>query len=112
MDDAARWYRSALRLSEVDRLEAADGAYSIRILSDGRLTVELIRQRGAAPQTAVPHLGLFKAGFFVDDIDAAFRWLESIGADTDASVFYDRTLDVHSFVFRDPFGNRIQVFQR
>jgi len=43
VDEAARWYRSALRLSEANRLGAADGAHSIRILSDGTLTVELIR---------------------------------------------------------------------
>jgi hypothetical protein len=54
----------------------------------------------------------FKAGFIVDAIDAALRWLGSAGAQTDASVFYDAALDVHSFVFRDPFGNRLQVFRR
>jgi catechol 2,3-dioxygenase-like lactoylglutathione lyase family enzyme len=110
--EAAEWYRTALRLEQVNHLEADDGRYSIYILSGAGLTVELIRVRGAAPSPLEPQLGLFKSGLFVDNIDAAFAWLRQKGADTDDSIFFDEALNVRSFVFRDPYGNRLQVLQR
>lgn len=109
--EAAEWYRTALMLSQINHLEAEDGRYSIRLLSGSGLTVELIRLRGAVRGPSEPQLGLFKSGFFVDDIDAAFEWLRQQGANTDESIFVDEALNARSFVFRDPYGNRLQVFE-
>ena len=111
VDDAADWYRSTLGLAEVKRSEADDGAYSIRILARGGLTIELLRVRGteAPPER---HLGLFKAGFYVDDVEAAYESMRARAVEMDARVFVDEPLQVRSFVFRDPDGNRLQVFER
>lgn len=107
----ADWYAAAFGLAEVNRIEAEDGRYAVRILRGRGLTVELIRQRDVAASESTP-LGLFKAGFHVDDLDALRRRLEALEADMDASTFFDESLGVRSFVFRDPEGNRLQAFGR
>ena len=109
---AAAWYRDVLALTEVKRIDAEDGRYAIRILEGQGLTVEVIRLAGVGPAPAERTLGLFKAGFYVDDIDAAYAWLAGRDADVDPGIFHDETLGSRSFLFRDPWGNRLQVFQR
>lgn len=106
---SADWYQRVLGLDEVKRLDAEDGRYSIRILTRQGLTVELIRSNTAVDVSGTPR-GLFKAGFYVDDIEAAFAWLKSQEVDTDQRIFSDEALSLRSFVFRDPDGNRLQVF--
>ncbi len=106
---AADWYRRAFGLAEVRHSEAADGRYSIRLLKRGGLTVELIRF-GAAVEAADPRLGLFKSGFHVDDIDAAYAWLAELGTKLDQRISSDEVLGSRTFVLRDPEGNRLQIF--
>jgi catechol-2,3-dioxygenase len=108
---ASAWYQRAIGLEEQRHLEAEDGRYSIRILRGDGLTVELIRMRGvAAPPES--HFGLFKAGFYVVDIEAAHTWLSEQKVEVDAGIFDDEALEVRTFVFRDLEGNRIQLFQK
>ena len=108
---SSSWYQSVFGLNEVNRIEAEDGQYSIRILSGRGLTVELIEQRGVE-QPADRHLGLFKVGLFVEDIDALHLRFDQLGVDQDAGIFVDEALNARSFVFRDSEGNRLQAFQR
>lgn len=110
-DDAASaaWYKRVLSLDEIKHLEAQDERYSIRVLRGQGLTVELIRANNAKEVEGTPR-GLFKAGFFVDDIEAAFQWMRSQEVDTDQRIFTDESLNVRFFVFRDLNGNRLQVF--
>ena len=112
-DDAAlaEWYANAFHLAEFGHRGAEDGRYSIRILRRGPLVLEIIRLRDAAPRPDGPGVGLFKVGLWVDDIDAAFQRLQDAGAETDRRVLMDERLGARMFVFRDPEGNRIQVFQ-
>ncbi len=108
---AAEWYTGVFGLEEVNRLESADGRYSIRILSGGGLSLELIRHEGAGPRRPEAPLGLFKTGFYVDDIEAALAWLRGRGVDTDRTVLTDRALQARTFTFRDVEGNRWQAFE-
>jgi catechol 2,3-dioxygenase-like lactoylglutathione lyase family enzyme len=110
LDAAVAWYGSVLGLEELRRLAAPDGRYAIAILSDGGLTVELIRSRGASP-TQGARLGLFKAGFYVDDIEAAHRWLLDRAPRTDRAISADEAIQARTFVFRDLDGNRLQAFE-
>lgn len=109
---AAAWYASRFGLEEVNRLTAGDGRYSIRLLTGRGLTVEVIRLPDVGPAEDGPRLGLFKAGFWVDEIDAAHDWLVERGVDADERIFVDEALGARSFVFRDLEGNRLQVFER
>jgi len=111
VDAASGWYQTIFGLAEVNRIEAEELRYTIVVLSGENLSVELIQHRGVEPPP-VRHLGLFKVGFYVGDIDAAHHWLRERGVDADANVFFDEALQAHSFVFRDLEGNRLQLFQR
>lgn len=64
----------------------------------------------AGPEAAAR--GLFKAGFYVNDIAALHRRLIGLAGDVDAGISRDDALGAQSFVCRDPEGNRLQVFQR
>jgi hypothetical protein len=108
---AADWYRRVFCLDELRYLAAEDGRYTIRILSRPGLSVEVIRSVSTR-EGPNPGFGLFKAGLFVDDIDAAYRWLEEMEAERDARLFVDTALQVRTFVLRDPAGNRLQLFER
>lgn len=110
IDAAAEWYQDAFALREVNRVER-EGQFSIRILDSAGVTMELIEMVGAA-EVPDRHLGLFKSGFFVDDIDAAFAWFEQRSPSNDQTVFVDQALRSRSFVTKDPFGNRLQFFSR
>ncbi len=94
---AAEWYTGVFGLEEVNRLESADGRYSIRILSGGGLSLELIRHEGAGPRRPEAPLGLFR--------------LRGRGVDTDRTVLTDRALQARTFTFRDVEGNRWQAFE-
>jgi catechol 2,3-dioxygenase-like lactoylglutathione lyase family enzyme len=112
-DDAAavEWYRSVFGLEEVNHLESPNGIASVRILDGDGLSVELIDHGNATPGPTGYQHGLFKAGFHVDDIDAALAWLVERGVDAGIGIFTDQALQVRSFVFRDPWGNRLQIFE-
>lgn len=55
--------------------------------------------------------GLFKSGFHVDDLDAAYGWLRQHEVETVGEIFTDDALGARSVVFRDPEGNRLQLFE-
>lgn len=105
------WYRDVFGLAEVGRLDAEDGRYSIRLLSGDRLSVELIQERDV-PRPPARHLGHYKAGLYVLEIESFQRILRERGVDVDADIFFDEALNARSFVFRDNEGNRLQAFQR
>jgi hypothetical protein len=109
---ASKWYRTTFDLEEVNHLEAPNGKASIRILSGGGLTIELIDHVESATAPIGYQHGLFKAGFHVDDIDTAFDWLLKQGVFAGIGIFTDQALKARSFVFKDPWGNRLQIFQR
>jgi len=108
----ANWYGETFGLRAVKRLQADDGTYDVQILAGGGLVVELIQLAAAAPRPPERSLGLFKAGVFVHDLDAAYAWIAERASTVDAAPFTDEALQVRSFVFRDPEGNRLQLFER
>jgi imidazolonepropionase-like amidohydrolase/catechol 2,3-dioxygenase-like lactoylglutathione lyase family enzyme len=110
-DRASEWYRRAFGLEEIRSLEAEGGGYSIRILHRAGLTLELIRLNSAT-DGPTQQIGLFKAGWYVDDIDAAYSWLHALGTNMDERVFVEETIQARTFVLRDHEGNRIQLFER
>ena len=111
VDSAAAWYGTVFSLGVVKEIDTPDGRYRIRILTNAAMTVELIETRDIGSPPAY-HLGLFKFGFYVSDIDAAFNWYRGMGVATDDSIFIDDVLSVRSFLMRDQEGNRLQVFAR
>lgn len=114
VEAVADWYTRVFGLEVKKTLDGEGGAFSIRILGNHMLTVELIEQIGTE-EPPERHHGLFKAGFFVDSAARALEQLRSAGAvasDEQVTVFVDEPLAVRSFLLRDPEGNRLQFFER
>lgn len=120
LEAATAWYRDMLGLVAVREVTSADGAMTARVLRAGPVVVELIHHRSNRAVTDVLDTGahrfqlqgIVKAGLFVADIEALYEHLESRDVAMDARIGSDPELRLRSFVFRDPDGNRIQVFQR
>ncbi|MEM7417480.1 MAG: VOC family protein [Gemmatimonadota bacterium] len=109
LDAALDWYSEVFALQEVNRLDR--GGLSIRILAGEALSVELIHQEGVRRPEG-RHLGLFKSGIFVRDIEGFLARMQAHGVDADDAVFVDHALQMRSFVMRDLEGNRLQLFER
>lgn len=114
VEAAAVWYAHVFGLESKKSLNGEANAFSIRILGNDRVTVELIEQNGTAPPPERHH-GLFKVGFYVDDVTRTLGRLRALGVvspNEDVTVFVDEPLSVRSFLIRDLEGNRLQFFER
>lgn len=109
LESASTWYADVFELREVNRIER--GELSIILLTGDHLSVELIRQDGVERPEG-RHLGLFKSGFFVRDIESFLAEMHRRGIDADEEIFVDEALQMRSFLMRDVEGNRLQVFER
>ena len=119
LEHSSEWYARVLRLEQVHEFEAPDGSVRGRLLRSGDVVVELLapaeplgRDPSFPEAPAFRYSGLFKSGFFVDDVEAFHRALVGSGVDADARTFLDETLGWRMFIFRDPDGNRLQAFSR
>ncbi|MDH3733376.1 MAG: VOC family protein [Gemmatimonadota bacterium] len=118
LDESVEWYSDVLGLEVVREAEARDGSARVRLLSGGDVTVELIGHSdpiGIGPEhaneRAFRFLGVFKSGLFVEGIEAFHETLVSREVQVDARIVEDEVLGLRTFVFRDPDGNRLQVFE-
>lgn len=116
---AEAWYRHVLGLETVRSVQSRDGRGRAVVMRHDDLVVELVHFEGSrSPRTdaAVEHPfqieGLVKAGMFVADVAQWHAYLLESDVEADPQVMSDEALGMRTFVFRDPEGNRIQVFQR
>ena len=109
---SARWYERTLGLKVVSRPPGTD-TIKVLILEGEGVIVELIQSADAKerrdhdPQRAQ---GLFKAGFIVDDFDAALARFASQGVKPAYGPFPAKDGQRANFIVRDNTGNLIQVF--
>ncbi len=119
LEAATAWYSEVLGLRRVRDVSSADGALRASVLSSDNVVIELIRHRSTLAADDVLesqahrfHLqGIVKTGLFVTDIDRLFEYLRERQVRTDERIGTDRELGLRFFIFRDPDGNRIQVFE-
>ena len=119
LDTAAAWYTEKLGLEIVkNHAMRADNKAAVTVLRGKGIAVELIWLADAAPlSTVAPQLkgpqdiyGILKAGFFVDDLDAALKELKARNVTMAFEMFYDKALDCRMFAIRDNNGNILQFF--
>ena len=78
-DATAKFYREAFDFTEVGRVDHPLG-YAIS-LSDGTINLTVVRFKGVDQLgKGMDFTGLHHFGFLVDDVDAASKKLESLGA--------------------------------
>jgi len=119
LEAAESWYRRVLGLETVRSVQSRNGDSRAVVMRRGELVVELVHFDGSRTPRAdlsVEHPfqieGLIKAGMFVADAELWHQYLVAAGVEADAQVITDEALGMRTFVFRDPDGNRIQVFER
>lgn len=118
LDASVAWYRETLELTPT-RLPGSDTVRVALLQGDG-VIVELIEHGDAvtleeplpsADRRYLVH-GLFKAGFFVADLDATVTRLRERGARFRGEVFQDAVLGARSILLLDNSGNVLQLFER
>jgi catechol 2,3-dioxygenase-like lactoylglutathione lyase family enzyme len=115
LDASVHWYQSNLGLHLIKRGRSPRLPAETAVMGGHNLFVELIHHDGKPlpridNEDSVPRL--IKAGVILGkkDFDAVEVYLQKNG--TQAGIFEDRELGVHSFLFRDNDGNLIQFFTR
>ena len=118
LDASVQWYTEMLDLTAT-RLPSSPKAQIALLQGDG-LAVELVQVSAAfALQDRLPDVqkrylvhGIFKAGFFVKDLDATVAELGRRGATFKVKTFTDEVLRARSILLLDNSGNTIQLFER
>lgn len=109
-EESSAWYRETFGLKLLRELSGE--TYKIHLLKGDAGIVEIIEPMPPAPENPGRAIGLFKAGFILDDFDARVAQWREDGVEFfgNGQVFFDEALQLHSVIILDPDGNRIQVF--
>ncbi|MEZ5464624.1 MAG: VOC family protein [Lysobacteraceae bacterium] len=117
LDASVAWYAKMLDL-KANPVHDADGV-RITLMTGERLVVELIEHKeaqgaGDDEDTTRRYLrhGLFKVGYYVDDLDAEVERLGEHGARFRGRVVTDELLRARTILVLDPEGNIVQLFER
>lgn len=118
LEASRAWYQRVMGLDLVREVTSRDRRSRAMVLRKGNLVAELIEYDGSMPRAArreaeghpLSVQGLFKTGIFVANAAELHQDLQHLGVQVDAAVMFDDGLQLHTFVFRDPDDNRIQVF--
>ncbi len=116
---SAHWYAETFGLHATVQVPHANGV-AVTILEGNGLIVELLQHDGAMPLTsAAPGVhdpmmvhGPVKAGFIVDDFDAALATLRSHRVEIAYGPYSARPPQHANVIIRDNAGNLIQLFGR
>jgi catechol 2,3-dioxygenase-like lactoylglutathione lyase family enzyme len=116
LEASARWYRELFGLATTMDVRA-DSNTQVRILTSEHLVVELIADKRAKPVaehagSQVPMTqvhGIFKAGFFVPDLDSAIAVLRERHIPVEGRWLESRP---RNLMLRDNSGNLIQLIER
>ena len=116
IDSSIKWYSDAsgFDLINLNRIESKGLSIANLISADNKL--ELIQiDSSLSPSDLIASnqrmQGLFKVGFTVDKISPYISKLKKWNPDFDESVVTDLISNQSMIVFRDPDGNRIQLFE-
>lgn len=117
IDVMASWYETMLGLERGEMNGPADGTIRQTTLANGRLFVELVQHHEAKDRSSygiersyLVH-GIFKVGFFVQDIDRAVAELETKGASFRGGIIDLPEQGIRMILVEDPEGNIVQLFE-
>ena len=115
---SALWYQKHLGFHVISRGEAPNGIAKGVLLEGRGSLLEIVQHSKARPLAAVlPQAagahevhGIFKIGFHVRDLDAAYREMKTTGATIAYDLAFAREMGLRSFTVRDNEGNMVQFF--
>lgn len=116
LDTSIAWYSQVLGFTVVNRTTLANRGTDVANLENGKNRLELIQiETSLSPASVLESKqkmqGLFKIGFSVNDIESYIAILRSINPYFDERVVTDPVSGKSTIVFKDPDGNRIQLFE-
>jgi catechol 2,3-dioxygenase-like lactoylglutathione lyase family enzyme len=112
LEASAGWYERSFALKRVMTVPRIGAIAGVVALEGPGLLVELIQHDSARVDTERPELthGIAKAGFMVDDFDAAVATLRARGVAFIAGPYPARPGRRANVIFRDNAGNVWQLF--
>jgi catechol-2,3-dioxygenase len=106
------WYKSTFDLRPVQTIRPDNANLTVTILDGPLVTVEILARSDMAPvMDATRHVGIFKAGFEVDDLTPWLARWRAAGVQIEAGPFDSDQPRQRAVILRDPDGNLIQIFQ-
>jgi catechol 2,3-dioxygenase-like lactoylglutathione lyase family enzyme len=119
-DLASAWYEKIFDLKLLKEMRTADSSAPIRIIGNNALLIEIGEMKnsqtlvdcGVDEKSAYKMQGIFKIGFYVNDIVMAEHYFKAKGVFFRHGIFDDEATHSKAFIMQDPFGNMIQVLQR
>ncbi|MEO9917607.1 MAG: VOC family protein [Parasphingorhabdus sp.] len=119
IDSMSAWYQQMLKVEQIVKADrpAPDGP--VVILGNNQLLIEMQMRSDAVDRhlymdgkkEAHRAFGVFKIGFFANDLDELARFLETKGANFNHPIVSTGApLHLRTFAMRDPEGNTVQVF--
>jgi len=112
------WWREMLGFEVLLQASLPEHGVEALLLTRGASLVEIMQRREAEPAQTDAHgareawrrHGYFKAGFFVDDLDALEADLRARGGAFEHGVVRPQGNPLRTFAVRDPEGNLVQFF--
>ena len=119
LDTSLQWYQQLFGYVLIDQIDRPQIGLRQANLKIGGNHLELIQLASAVdPITLLAKessssrfVGFFKFGYKVGEFDHWLEKLQSLGHQTDDQVVADPLSGKRMIVFRDPDGNRIQLFE-
>lgn len=119
-DLASSWYEKVFDMKLLKEIRTADSSAHIRIIGNDALLIEIGEMKnsrtlvdcGLDEKSVYKMQGIFKIGFYVNDITKAEHYFKAKGVSFRHGIFDDEATHSKAFIMQDPFGNMIQVLQR
>jgi catechol-2,3-dioxygenase len=105
------WYRTTFDLRPVRTIRPDGQNLTITILDGPLATVEILSRPDARPPEQQPQsrIGIFKAGFMVDDLAPWLARWQGSGVTIVAGPFDDDQPPMRAVILADPDGNLIHI---
>lgn len=112
----ATWYREKLGFEVLREGGSPDGGLRFALLRRGDHLIEVIQRKAATAPTAMPdrsfEQGIFKAGFWITDLDGLASELERTRTRFSHGIVVPPGADYRTFAVLDPDANVVQFFGR
>ena len=118
LERVVTWYCDTLGFHVFSIDTISNKTIRFALLQHGNALIEFLQSLDAkprvqvAPQTTDSYQihGFFKSGFVIQDIDAAYHHMQSLGVNFEYKLIHPPNGPYRSFGLRDPEGNLLQFF--
>lgn len=107
------WYRNTFDLKVMRTVRPENANLTVTILDGPLVTVEILARPDLVPSDEMPerHVGIFKAGFEIDDLTPWLARWRSSSVDIAYGPFDELQPPQRSVILRDPDRNLIHLVQ-